>query len=789
VPPRSPWIGRIALAIGVPLALFCLLEAGLRLAGYGRQASFLIADEKPGYLRTNPDFASLFLPGNFDLRPLNFRVAAHKPPNTFRIVVLGESAAQGVPVPSFAFAQQLRALLRSRYPGREFEVLDTGIVAVNSHVIYQITRDMARVEPDLFLVYAGNNEVVGPYGPGCAYLSQMPPLWVIRASVFVRSTRTGQLFSSLISRVASRSSHPAEWGGMSMFVDNAVAGDDPRLGAVYANFAANLRGIIAAASGAGAKTVLCTVVANLKDCPPLLSKHSAGLTDKQLASWKAAYDGGRLAWMLGDDGEARTALEESVRVDPQYADAHFMLGSIDFRSGDTASARRHFADSLHLDALRFRPDPAINGAIRDVAAKGGPGVTLLDLAMALGSDPASQAPISGRELLFEHVHFDWPGNYRVARMMARSCAASLFGSDPGDTGWLDNDACAAALAFTAHERPPMLLRIDVLIRKPPFTNQLTHVENEAAMAREIAAATQAAREPATLTAAATVAAEALSRDPDNPALAGVLEGVDLDMGDLEGALALARRAAALLPADFATSADEASILIRLGRFDEAGAILTRASASGADLDMLAPVFSDLWTRTRKFDEGLHFLDGAIARNPRDRRLRLVHAGLMRASGNGAGAEREFRAVLSDDPSNEDALESLVGLLAERGREGDAAKESLAEAAFQPRNQENSLRAAKAAEAGGDSESVVTNLLAAERSGPVNATFELTLALDLYKLHRMDEMMAHLEEARKLSLGEGNRSVTDSIEKLERRMRAEIGRPQAMRFRTGASRRG
>jgi tetratricopeptide (TPR) repeat protein len=335
----------------------------------------------------------------------------------------------------------------------------------------------------------------------------------------------------------------------------------------------------------------------------------------------------------------------------------------------------------------------------------------------------------------------------------------------------------------------MLLRIDVLIRKPPFTNQLTHVEDEAAMAREIAAATQAAREPATLTAAATVAAEALSRDPDNPALAGVLEGVDLDMGDLEGALALARRAAALLPADFATSADEASILIRLGRFDEAGAILTRASASGADLDMLAPVFSDLWTRTRKFDEGLRFLDGAIARNPRDRRLRLVHAGLMRASGNGAGAEREFRAVLSDDPSNEDALESLVGLLAERGREGDAAKESLAEAAFQPRNQENSLRAAKAAEAGGDSESVVTNLLAAERSGPVNATFELTLALDLYKLHRMDEMMAHLEEARKLSLGEGNRSVTDSIEKLERRMRAEIGRPQAMRFRTGASRRG
>ena len=64
--------------------------------------------------------------------------------------------------------------------------------------IYQIAREMAGFEPDLFLVYAGNNEVVGPYGPGCAYLSQMPPLWVIRASVFVRSTRTGQLLGSLL---------------------------------------------------------------------------------------------------------------------------------------------------------------------------------------------------------------------------------------------------------------------------------------------------------------------------------------------------------------------------------------------------------------------------------------------------------------------------------------------------------------------------------------------------------------------------------------------------------------
>jgi tetratricopeptide (TPR) repeat protein len=769
------WLYRAALAAGIPLALFVALEAGLRLAGYGKPASFLVPDEKPGYFRTNPDFASLFLPGNFDLRPLNFRIAAHKAPNTVRIVVLGESAAQGVPVPSFSFAPQLRAQLRARYPGREFEVVDTGIVAINSHVVYQIAREMAAFEPDLFLVYMGNNEVVGPYGPGCAYLSRMPPLWVIRASVLARSTRTGQLLGSLIGRLSPRGSGAAEWGGMSMFVDSAVAAGDPRLGAVYGNFAANLRGIVKAAAGAGAKTVLCTVVANLKDCPPLLSVHRAGLPQGDLASWKAAFDAGRLAWLLGDAGRARAALGDALRLDPEYADTYFMLGSLDLESGDTESARRHFVDALHWDALRFRPDPAINTIVRDVAGEGS--ASLLDAAVAMGSDPESSVPISGRAILFEHVHFDWDGNYQLALMMARGCAAAILGGDPGDAGWLDNEACAGALAYTPHERLPMLLRIDVLVRKPPFTNQLTHVEDEARMAREIGAASRDARDSAVVAHSALVARAALSRDPDNPAIAGILEGIELDLGDLDGALALARSAAERLPRDFATDADEASILVRLGRFDEAGQILKRASASGTDVDNLAPVLSDFWTRAKRLDEGRRFLDTAIAARPADLRLRVVRARLLSASGDNAGAGREYRAILAEDPSSEEALEGLVGILKDAGDDEGVAKESFAMAGLQPRNQENSIRAVKACEAKGDVDGAVRNLEAAELSGPVNATFELTLALKLYQLRRMDAVMMHLAQARRLSADEGNPSVTGSIDALIGRMRAEPGDAQ------------
>jgi Flp pilus assembly protein TadD len=772
----SLWILRVAVAIGVPLALFLALECGLRLAGYGRPASFLIPDDKPGYFRTNPDFASLFLPGNFDLRPLNLRVAAHKAPNTIRIVVLGESAAQGVPVPSFAFAPQVRAQLRARFPGKEFEVIDTGIVAINSHVIYQIATEMARFEPDVFLVYAGNNEVVGPYSPGCAYLSQMPPLWVVRASVFVRSTRTGQMLGSLLTRFSARGQKTAEWGGMSMFVHNAVAGDDSRLDAVYGNFEANLRGIVKAATGAGAKTVLCTVVANLKDCPPLLSVHRAGLSAAEATAWQAAFGAGELAWRLGDEERARARLGEALRIDPQFADTHFMLGAMQLRAGATDSARRYFVQALHWDALRFRPDPRVNEVIRRVAGDSGSSVTLIDSALAMGADPASTGPISGREILFEHVHLDWTGNYSLARMMARGCAAAVLGGDPGDSGWLDSKDCAAALAYTPHERLPMLLRIDVLVRKPPFTNQINHVLDEAEMAREINASSREAKDPAVVEQAAEVAARALSRDPNNPALTGILEGIDLDRGQLDLALELAKRAGDLVPRDFATTADEASILMRLGRFDEAGKVLDPDSRSAADLENLAPVLSEYWTRTRRAEEGKRLLDAAIARAPRDFRLQVVRAGLTRAAGDKAGAEREFRTILAGDPGNSDALEALVAILADSGRDADAAALSQQSAEWQPRNQVNSLRAVKACEAKGDIEGSVRNLLAAELSGPVNATFELTLALKLYQLRRTDEMMTHLAEARKLSTFEGNPQVTESIDRLIGRMGREAPTP-------------
>jgi hypothetical protein len=117
--------------------------------------------------------------------------------NTVRLVVFGESAALGDPQPRFGLARMLQAMLELRYPGTQFEVVNTGIVAINSNVILPIARDCAEADANVWVIYMGNNEVVGPFGAGTVFGQQALPLPLIRASLALKTTRIGQLMDWL----------------------------------------------------------------------------------------------------------------------------------------------------------------------------------------------------------------------------------------------------------------------------------------------------------------------------------------------------------------------------------------------------------------------------------------------------------------------------------------------------------------------------------------------------------------------------------------------------------------
>jgi hypothetical protein len=95
-------------------------------------------------------------------------------------------------------------MLSDMYPDTKFEVINTALVAINSHVILEIAKDCAKYKPDLFIVYMGNNEVIGPFGPGTVFSSFSPSLSLIRASIKFKATKTGQLLDLIANSIGSK---------------------------------------------------------------------------------------------------------------------------------------------------------------------------------------------------------------------------------------------------------------------------------------------------------------------------------------------------------------------------------------------------------------------------------------------------------------------------------------------------------------------------------------------------------------------------------------------------------
>ena len=287
----SLWRGRLLLAIGAPILLFGLLELALRLFGIGYPTAFLLRQTHNGQavLVPNHQFGWRFF-GPQLARPVEpFVLARTRSPGTVRIFVFGESAAEGDPYPPSGLPRLLDSLLSLRHPGVRFEVVNAAMTAINSHSILPIARDCAKAEGDLWVIYMGNNEAVGPFGAGSIFGPQTPALPLIRGNLALKTTRTGQWLSAAQQRLRNTVSESSEWGGMAMFLGQQVLADDPRTARGYEHFERNLNDILEAGRRAGVGIVLSTVAVNLKDCAPFGSAHRVNLSEGDQTKWEKIY--------------------------------------------------------------------------------------------------------------------------------------------------------------------------------------------------------------------------------------------------------------------------------------------------------------------------------------------------------------------------------------------------------------------------------------------------------------------------------------------------------------------
>ena len=468
---KRAWILRIGIGILGPLVLLVLTEAGLRLSGVGYSTDLTVPCTIHGRAAScyNLFFLAPFFPPGMIKTPQMYAIPAVKSPETFRIFVLGESAAMGDPEPSFGFSRYLEVMLRERYPDTKFEVVNTGSVAINSHVLLPIARNLAKQKPDLFIIYSGNNEVVGPYGPGTALTAGGMNLGVIRGSIFYHATRIGQLLTQV-------GTQKREWGGMAMFLDKQVRASSPLMKHVYANYEENLRDTIEAAKRSGANVIVSTVATNLMDCAPFASLHREGLSADDLRSWLSLFQRGSELESSGSYEEALKAYQAAAGIDGEYAELEFRIARCLRGLGDSAAARKHYVRARELDTLRFRADTRINEVNRSVA-ESSTGVELVDADGIFAKESADGIP--GGDLVYEHVHLTPRGNYLLARAMFAGIEKQLS-ERTGHTAQneeIPSEAeCEKWLAFTMHDRARVAEEMLRRLQEPPFTTQLNHSE-------------------------------------------------------------------------------------------------------------------------------------------------------------------------------------------------------------------------------------------------------------------------------------------------------------------------
>jgi tetratricopeptide (TPR) repeat protein len=696
-----------------PLLFLLFLEAGLRLAGLGHPMSFLLPMQINGKdcLIENDRFGWRFFGPEMARNPFPIVIPKVKPPDTIRVFVFGESAAYGDPQPEFGLCRVLEALLDGRFPDKHFEVVNTAMTAINSHVILPIARDCAAQNGDFWVIYMGNNEVVGPYGSGTVFGPQAANLAMVRAGVAFKATRIGQVLGNLVRRAQKRPLNQSEWGGMIMFLRHHVRQDDPRMATVYASFEHNLSDIIDTGLRGGAKVLVSTVACNLKDCGPFASEHRPGLAAEELSRWGNFYQTGIRAQQAGRPADAIDSFRQAVKIDDTFAEAHFRWGQCSLALGQDAEAARQFALACDQDTLRFRADSRINEIIRRVASnRARKGVQLVDSEAAL----AAQSPhgLAGEEFLYEHVHLNFEGNYLVARALAEQIGPGL--SNSAEQAWPTADDCARRLGWNDSTRRAAEMDILSRLNDPPFKEQANNREQYHRLLQQIehlqpATLPDSLREEKARTKAAADAA------PSDWILQENLANLQQQTGDNAGAVESLQHAVRLLPHSPDAWQSLGLALNAAKRDDEAIAAFQQATALRPESVVGVNSLAELYARLGHPEQAAREFQRVLRLKPYWGPAHLGLGKALEAMGKTLEAKQEFEEALKNRINSPESYNTL----------------------------------GKFALARGWYDAAVTNFTDSLRLYPSDPEIHVNLGLALVKLGRRAEAKAHYAEAVRL----------------------------------------
>ena len=628
------WTFRLVLVLLAPL-LVLLVEWGLRRQE-GTAAPLVQVQREDGiWWATNPEYGRAVFPREAGPMLPSLWLPAAKAERELRIVVLGESAAEGFPIPAFGLARVLETLLVHRAPEVHIRVVSLAMSGINSHQIGRLGLAAARhLEPDIVVLYAGNNEVIGPNGPAGVLSGFHRSLLLARLQGALREWRLARRLDFAVRRWQPAPAAPRVWRGLDEFERNHIAFDDPRLAVMYRHFEANLNSLVRGLTRRGIRVAICTMGVNLNDWPPLGSEP------------EAAPEAATEPWPPDAVRSAKAAYRQAVDLAGE---------------GAVEAAWTWYRRACDLDLVRFRADSRINNLLRGVAAVNPGRTVLVDVDRALHETDLGGG--DDRRWFYEHVHLTLAGQIAVAERIADELAAA--GWIPAPRGGEDEAAALARLlVFTPKDEILALTAIREFYRWPLFAGQPHSDRRIAALEAELQ----------------RLKSEWLEWDADRirqlweearallprDSLRDMTVGLHLlSLGDAAAARVAVDAASEADPTLVQARAEAARTYLRLGDLDRAWGHIVVGLAQNSGEPALLAVRGEWAVFARRWDEAEEYLSEAHRLRPRDLRIVIQLARTAEARGDLARAEAFCRTGLEISPGSPHFLNNLALLLSSR----------------------------------------------------------------------------------------------------------------------------
>lgn len=412
-PPRClPLWKKVLFATVVNVAFFAALELLLAACGVtpitysedpfvgftSRSPLFeeLQAPDRPAIYRTAPKKVQWFNPQEF---------AAEKPANGYRIFCVGESTTYGHPYfDATSYCGFLREYLTAADPRHDWEVINAGGISYASYRIAFLMEELIRYEPDLFIIYCGQNE----------FLERRTYSRLIDTPRAVRETAGvlahSRMYASL-HKLIKKSGRSGD-SGTSVLSDEVEAildgsvgpddyqRDDEQRSQVVAHYRYNMARMVEIAQSVGARVLLVMPAVNERSMSPFRSQHRDDLNPDDLTRWEALIVEAAARQKAGESTKALTALDQAIEIDPRYADTHYARGGVLYALQRYPEAKQAFQRAIDEDVCPLRMLSEMRPVILEIAAAHN--IEVVNFQEMLESKTDTR--ITGEESLLDHVH-------------------------------------------------------------------------------------------------------------------------------------------------------------------------------------------------------------------------------------------------------------------------------------------------------------------------------------------------------------------------------------------------